>query len=218
VEPADEDLQSALARHGIELPPEQVEQLDAYRELLWSWNERLNLTRHTTYEKFVTRDVVDSQALAAWIPAGHEVLDAGTGGGVPGVMLAILRPDLSVSVCDYVGKKARAVESMVEELQLPVAVAHARAEELLELSHYNTVVARAVAALEKMIPWFTPYQHALDQVLIIKGRRWVEERETARHAGVLQAWELRRLSTYRTPGTDAESVILKLWPRGRDEP
>src|SRR4029453_17337716 len=87
-------LDELLAAEGIRLKPEQVDQLDLYRRLLWSWNERMNLTRHTTLEKFVTRDVIDSQQLAALLRRGERVLDVGTGGGVPGVILAILRPDL----------------------------------------------------------------------------------------------------------------------------
>ena len=56
---ATDSLPAALARHGISLPSEQMELLDKYCRLLWDWNAKLNLTRHTDYEKFVTRDVVD---------------------------------------------------------------------------------------------------------------------------------------------------------------
>ena len=110
-----------LAAEGIALEPAQVELLDRYRRLLWEWNEKMNLTRHTTMEKFVTRDVVDSLQLAQLLEQGERVLDVGTGGGVPGVILAIVRPDLKVSLCESTQKKARAVEEMVAELGLPVA-------------------------------------------------------------------------------------------------
>src|SRR3977135_72953 len=85
-----DSLHAALARHQIELPDDQVALLDRYCRLLWSWNEKLNLTRHTDYEKFVARDVVDSMALEPFLDAGERVLDVGTGGGVPGIVLAIL--------------------------------------------------------------------------------------------------------------------------------
>src|SRR5436189_2404112 len=112
---AEDSLAAALARHGIELPAAQVERLDRYCRLLWDWNTKLNLTRHTDNEKFVGRDLVDSLQLASHLRAEEEVLDVGTGGGVPGVVLAILRPDLKVALCDSVGKKARAVESIVKD-------------------------------------------------------------------------------------------------------
>src|SRR4051812_37081742 len=102
---ADDSLPAALLRHGLDLPPHQVEQLDKYCRLLWDWNTKLNLTRHTDYEKFVGRDVVDTLQLAVHVRPGEEVLDVGTGGGVPGVVLALVRPDLKVSLCDSVSKK-----------------------------------------------------------------------------------------------------------------
>ncbi len=59
-----QSLQEALQRRAIELPGEQVAQIDRFRELLWDWNTKLNLTRHTTYDTFVSRDIVDSCELA----------------------------------------------------------------------------------------------------------------------------------------------------------
>jgi 16S rRNA (guanine527-N7)-methyltransferase len=189
----------------------QIAQLDQYRRLLWSWNEKMNLTRHTTIEKFVHRDVFDSVQLAALLEQGERVLDVGTGGGVPGVILAILRPDLKLSLAESTTKKARAVEEIVAELGLPVEVYACRAEEVLEVSTFDTLVARAVAPLRKILTWFRPRWESFDKLLIIKGPNWVEERGEARHHGLLTGLELRKAATYQTPGTGAESVILKIW-------
>lgn len=204
-------LATELAASGIELTAEQIERLDAYCAQLWTWNEKLNLTRHTTLEKFVTRDVVDSLELSKLVDRGQRVLDIGTGGGVPGLILAIVRPDLKVSACESVGKKARAVEAMVAELALPVAVFPSRAEEVLELTTFDTLVARAVAPLRKILNWLEPHWDAFDQLLLIKGRSWTEERGEARHHGLLKGLELRKAATYTTPRTDAESVILRIY-------
>jgi 16S rRNA (guanine527-N7)-methyltransferase len=209
--PYPESLAEALAAVGIVLEPAQVEQLDHYRRLLWSWNEKMNLTRHTTLEKFVTRDVVDSHQLALLLEPGERVLDVGTGGGVPGVMLAILRPDLSVSLCESVGKKARAVESIVAELGLATPVYAYRAVDVLEINTFDTLVARAVASLRKVLTWLQPHWDAFDRLLLIKGPAWVEERSEARHHGLLGGLELRKAATYQTPRTGAETVILKIW-------
>ena len=108
------DLAEALARAQIALPSDRVRALEAYCQLLWKTNEQLNLTRHTTYDLFATRDVWDVVQLSEALDAGEEVLDVGSGGGVPGVPLAILRPDLDVSLCESVAKKARALESIVD--------------------------------------------------------------------------------------------------------
>jgi 16S rRNA (guanine527-N7)-methyltransferase len=211
VEPESKSLGQALERFGIVLAPECVTTLDAYREALWHWNEKLNLTRHTTFDRFVCRDVVDSMELAKVLDRGNRLLDIGTGGGVPGLILAICRPDLRVSVCESTQKKARVVQQMVEQLQLPVTCFSCRAEEALQLQTFDTLVARAVASMAKMLTWFEPHWSAFDQLLLIKGRSWIKERAEARHRGLLRSLQLRKVVTYPMPGIDGgESVILKI--------
>ena len=212
-----ESLAEALVQAGIELPSEQVERLDAYRRLLWEWNEKLNLTRHTTFEKFATRDVADSLELAKLLPERARVLDVGAGGGVPGLVLAIVRPDLRVSVCDSVQKKARVLEAMVEQLGLPVRVFGARVQDVLEIATFDTLVARAVAPLSKLLAWLAPRWDAFGELLLIKGRSWVDERGEARHLGRLKDLELRKVAEYLTPRTDAVSVVLRITQKGRDD-
>lgn len=211
--PSSDTLPEALRRHGLELPPEHVAQLGEYCRLVWEINEHLNLTRHTDYEKFVTRDVVDCVELAKLLDSGATVLDVGTGGGVPGVVLRILRPDLQVTLSESVGKKARAVEQIVQQLKLPIAVHPGRAEELLAQRHFDAVVARAVGSLAKMLRWFKPHWDAIGCLLAIKGPKWVDERGEARHHGLLRDLELRKAAEYPMPGTQSASVILKLWPK-----
>jgi 16S rRNA (guanine527-N7)-methyltransferase len=207
-------LPVALARHGVRLPPGQVELLDRYCALLWEWNRRLNLTRHTDYERFVSRDVIDALAFSQCLAAGEDVLDVGTGGGVPGIVLAIVRPDISISVCDSVAKKARAVEDMVRRLELTVGVYAQRAEMLLQEGHtFDTLTIRAVARLEKLLQWFAPYWGLFHRMLVLKGPSWVEQRGAARHRGLLSRLELRRRVSYSIPGTQAESTLLEVRPR-----
>jgi 16S rRNA (guanine527-N7)-methyltransferase len=214
--PESQTLQEELLRHDIHLEPDCIETLDAYRQALWTWNESINLTRHTTLEKFVTRDIIDSLELAKQLPRGSRVLDVGTGGGVPGLVIAICRPDLRVSVCESTQKKARVVQDIVEQLQLKAEVHACRAEELLGLRTFDTLIARAVAPLRKLLFWFKPHWSAFDQLLLIKGRSWTDERHEAREAGMLQGLELRNIASYSTPGMDAESVLLRVWQKGSD--
>lgn len=209
-------LAEALAKSGIELPPDVVERIDAYRQTLWDWNEKINLTRHTTFDKFVSRDVLDSVQLATHLDPKERVLDIGSGGGVPGLLLAILRPDLRVGVSDSVAKKARVLESMVATLGLAVTVYPSRAEQVLEISTWDTLTARGVAPLRKLLTWLEPHWEAFDRLLLVKGRNWVEERGEARHHGLLRGKELRCLATYTSAGY-GESVILGVRLADRDE-
>ncbi|MGD9721928.1 MAG: 16S rRNA (guanine(527)-N(7))-methyltransferase RsmG [Pirellulales bacterium] len=203
-------LAAALDRHHIELPAEAVAQLDRYCQALRSWNEKLNLTRHTDYEKFVARDVVDSLALEPFLDSGAAVLDVGTGGGVPGIVLAIVRPDLEVALSDSVAKKAKAVQAIVDELRLNVQVFHAPAQEVVSEHEFDVLVARAVAPLVKLLRWFASHWDTFERLLVIKGPGWVEERAAAREAGLLRDVDLRKLAAYPLPGTESESVVLSL--------
>ncbi len=203
-----------LQRCGLELTAEQVASLDAYREALWRWNQQLNLTRHTDYEKFVGRDVVDSLAFEPFLEPAARVMDVGTGGGVPGMILAIVRPDLELTLTESVAKRARAAEQIAAEVGLAVRVVHARAEEVLGEEMFDVLIARAVAPLTKLLTWLAPHWDHFGELLVIKGPAWTAERERARAAGLLRGLNLRRLTTYRSPTTGAESVLLRLRPEG----
>lgn len=206
-------LPQALAQHDLKLLPNQIAQLEHYCQLLWGWNEKLNLTRHTDYGTIVARDVLDTLQLANLLRNGEQVLDVGSGGGVPGVLLAILRTDLEIVLCESVGKKASALTAIVAELNLPVPVYHCRAESLLDDFRFDTLVARAVGPLWKILKWFEADWDTIGRLLLIKGPRWVEERAEARHRGLLAPLDLRRIATYPMVDSSNESVILQLTRR-----
>ena len=208
-------LAETLSKYEITLPAKKIRLLESYCHALWEWNERLNLTRHTDYEKFVTRDLVDSLRLAEHLQKGEHILDVGTGGGVPGVVLAILRPDLTVELCDATGKKARALGEILDSVGLELTIWHAKAEELVTMHRFHTLVVRAVSRMDKLLTMFAPCWFAFDRILMIKGPNWVEERGEARHLGRLENLALRKIDDYRNPGAEHESVILQVCRKDR---
>jgi 16S rRNA (guanine527-N7)-methyltransferase len=210
-----EKLAGVMARRHIELPDAQIALLERYCELLWQWNEKINLTRHTDYEKFVDRDLFDSLAFAEFLKPGEKVLDVGSGGGVPGVVLAVVRADLRISLVDSVGKKAKVLSDIVERLGLTIPVQNARAEELLKQEKYDTLVVRAVAPLTKLLRWFNPHWESFGRLLVLKGPAWVDERGEARHLGLLNNLALRKLKSFPLPGTESKSVLLMICPSER---
>ena len=225
LEPSRADLVSAVAaeceRLGLVVSPEAVPRLAAYAASLWSWNERLNLTRHTDVEKFVSREVADAVAIAPHLASGAHVLDVGTGGGVPGVLLAILRPDLRVELCDSVGKRARAVREIVAEIGLTIPVHEGAAQPLVAAAaeagerggrpgRFDVLVVRAVAPLLKLLTWFEPLCDAYGRMLVVKGPRWEEEKGEARHRGFVKKVGVRRIAAWPIRGSDNESVLLEI--------
>lgn len=194
----------------VDLSDQQWEKLAQYCEIAWDWNTKINLTRHTTPELFVQRDLLDSYQLSKLLQQGEEVLDVGTGGGVPGILLAILRPDLEVSLCDSVAKKAKVAEDIVKRLGIHVIVYPMSMNKVLEDQRYDSVVARGVGPLVRLCAWLKDQWHKIGRLLAIKGPRWVEERGEARHKGLLHGLSLRRLAAYPMPSTESESVILQV--------
>ena len=207
-------LSDSLDRYNISLPRVQIRKLDEYCRLLWDWNERVNLTRHTDYDKFVARDVVDSLALAEFLRSGERILDVGTGGGVPGIPLAILRPDLRVELCDSTGKKTLAVSEILQELRLDISVHHAKADAVLAEKgrRFTTLTIRAVSRLAELLRHLAPHWSNFDRILLVKGPKWVEERGEARHHNLMTKIALRCVKTYSTPTASApvDSFILQL--------
>lgn len=207
-------LVTALGQYQIQLTEEQLVTLDHYRRTLWEWNEKLNLTRHLSMAKFVGRDVIDSLVIEPFLEPGERVLDVGTGGGVPGMVLAIMRPDLSMTLAESVAKRAAAATAIVQTVGIPAKVVHGRAEDLVETESFDSLTLRAVAQLPKILNWFEPHWEAIGQLLIIKGPTWVEERKEAQRAGLLQHLDLRVLTDYPHLGNKSRSVLLRIRPKG----
>jgi 16S rRNA (guanine527-N7)-methyltransferase len=156
-----------------------------------------NLLSPRGLEELETRHFPEAIAFAESLPAGPRLLDVGSGGGLPGIVIALARPDLEVHLLEATGKKATFLEQTAEALGLRVAVHHGRAEELVDgpmAASFDLVTARAVAPLERLVPWCAPYLRPGGQLHAIKGERWAEEVEAAQ-----QELKARRLRVVSTP-------------------
>lgn len=204
------NLKQTMDLHDLELPEDQRTKIKHYCQVLWELNKTLNLTRHTTYDKFVTRDLYDTIQLAKLIPENKEVLDVGSGGGVPGVILAIIRPDLKVTLAESVGKKAVALGQITEGIEVEVDVYHCRAEDLLADFRFDYTTARAVGPLVKLGTWFQEVWPAVGKLLALKGPNWPEEKKVADEVKLLDVVNLSVASEYVTPGAEWKSYILEI--------
>ncbi len=215
--PDNRSLSEVLEQYDIKLSAKKIRLLETYCQELWKINEHLNLTRHTSYEKFVTLDLLDAIHLADQLQIGEHVLDVGTGGGMPGVLLAILRSDITVELCDSTRKKTEALGQILDAMNLNLNVWYAKGENLLKVHRFHTIVIRAVSKLDKLLRDFSTVWFAFDRMLLIKGHQWVAERGEARHYNLLNNIALRKVDEYLNPGFDNPSVILQLCQKKRFE-
>jgi len=197
-------LATGLAELGIDLPAERQDKLLAFRDLLLKWNKTYNLTALRDPEQAISHHLLDSLAILPHIGDGP-LLDVGSGGGLPGIPLAIARPELSVSMVDTVQKKATFLQQAAIQLGLKnVAAHHARVEQLP--GQYAQISSRAFAELKL----FTD----LTRHLLAPGGRWLamkgvrpDDEIAALPADIV----VEHVIPLHVPGLDAERhlIILK---------
>jgi 16S rRNA (guanine527-N7)-methyltransferase len=146
-----QQLEQGLANLGLTLSTGQCELLLGYLGLLSKWNRAYNLTAVREPSAMVHRQLLDSLSILPWVDQGP-VLDVGTGAGLPGIPLAIARPDLAFSLLDTNGKKTRFVHQVVGELGLAnIEVIRGRIEQLERPEYYARITSRAFAHLADMV-------------------------------------------------------------------
>lgn len=167
--------------HFPDLTERQLDQLDAIADTVWDWNQRINVISRKDPEIMV-RHVLHSLGIAKVMrfEPGSRVLDVGTGGGFPGLPLAVLHPDTEFVLCDSIGKKIKVVQAAAHAAGLAnVKALHARAEEVE--GTYDFVVSRAVTRMAGFLAWLDgkvnkDSAHALPNgVLYLKGGDLTEE-------------------------------------------
>jgi len=148
------DSADAIFHYFPNLSSTQKIQFEKLGPAFIDWNNKINLISRKDTEFFYERHVLHSLAIARvldFLP-GSEVLDIGTGGGFPGIPLAILFPEAHFTLVDSIQKKIKAVNGMIEQLEIKNAIGiHARAEKVK--GSYDFIVSRAVTRLNRFIPW-----------------------------------------------------------------
>ncbi|HZK06476.1 MAG TPA: 16S rRNA (guanine(527)-N(7))-methyltransferase RsmG [Actinomycetaceae bacterium] len=128
-----------------------------------------------------SRHIVNSLVIVDLLPQEAEVADVGSGAGFPGVVIAAARPDLRVTLIEPMERRTRWLEEVVGELGLTNGrVLTARAEQVIGEEEFDVVTARAVARLDKLIPWTAPLARPGGKVLALKGERAAREIDEAR--------------------------------------
>ena len=212
--PAD-TLSQGLAALGLSLSDAQQDRLLSYLALLQKWNKVYNLTAVRVQEDMLTHHLLDSltsitplrRTLAPMsLSRPPEVLDVGSGGGLPGVVMAITCPEVQVTCVDTVAKKAAFIQQVAAELRLPnLQGVHARVETLS--GPFDVICSRAFASLADFTAWSRQALRPGGVWLAMKGKR--PDAEIQALPGGIQVFHVEPL---QVPGLEAERCIV--WMRG----
>jgi len=199
-------------RAGITLTDQQHQSLHQYLDLLLDANQRMNLTRITDRGAAEVQHVADALTLLPYLPAGLlRIADVGSGGGVPGIPLAIARPDCSFVLIESTRKKASYLRDAVRQLKLAnVLISDSRAEEIARTDQresFDIVTARAVGALVWLAEWCLPLTKKGGRVLAMKGVKIAEETPDALRAVRLLGGGEPIVHPVDLPGTEHHVVV-----------
>ena len=208
----DKDLFARVAsQYGVEVDGELCEKLAIYARLLVEWNEKMNLTAITDPVGIAVKHFADSLTAAPLLPQGaFSLIDVGTGAGFPGVPLALLRSDCKLTLLDSLNKRLTFLETVCREVDLPVTLIHARAEEggqrpdLRE--RYDVACARAVAALPTLSEYCLPFVKVGGRFLALKGPDADRELEDARRGVGILGGKVIAVQALTIPAAPIEGV------------
>lgn len=174
----------------------------AYATLLQKWNKAYNLIGDSTEQEILKRHILDSLSIVPFLNENN-ILDVGTGAGLPGIPLAIYFPAKNFTLVDSNGKKTRFLQQVVHELKLPnVIVLNARIEQLDRDKTYDLILSRAFAAVKLMLDLTQPLLTANGKFLAMKGKLPTEEL-----AGLAEVFTIK-IEKLFVPGVDAERHLL----------
>lgn len=180
-----------ILKYFPELSNEQKAQFELLQSLYEDWNTKINVVSRKDIDELYLRHVLHSLGIAKVQPflPGSKILDVGTGGGFPGIPLAILYPEVRFHLVDSIGKKIRVVEEVVEGLQLQnVKATNDRVENVS--GKYDFIVSRAVAQMETFVHWIhgkvakKSLHEMKNGILYLKGGDLTEELKIYRNAAV----------------------------------
>ena len=153
--------------------PERKQEIERYAEILGSWGIERGLIGPREGERIWDRHIANSLPVTTLIPNGVRVVDIGSGAGLPGSVIALSRPDLTVTLVEPLERRVAFLTEVVAELQLPITIRRGRAETVK--GSWEIVTARAVAPLTKLVPWVWHLVAPHGSLLAIKGESAAEE-------------------------------------------
>jgi 16S rRNA (guanine527-N7)-methyltransferase len=197
-------LAEGIAEMRLDVSPAQQDQLMDYLGLMFKWNAVYNLTSLRDPMQMVTHHLLDSLAAVPAFLDAKNVLDVGSGGGLPGIVLAIVRPDVKISMIDTVHKKTAFLTQVKAELNLSnVAVYTMRVEQLQVSDKFDVITSRAFADLSDFVNWSSHLLAEGGRYIALKGVAPKEEQER-----VPAEWKVTKVEPLQVPRLGAERHLV----------
>lgn len=198
-------LQRGLESLHLQLAQEQQSRLLAFVALLLKWNQIYNLTAVRDAHEMVTRHILDSLSILPFLQ-GDRIIDVGAGAGLPGIPLAIAKPDLRFVLLDSNRKKTRFMQQAKTELQLEnVEVVCSRAETYQPEETFDSVISRALASLSQIVAWSSHLCHAKAVILAMKGTY-----PEAELTEIAKSFEIKAVHKLNYLGLDADRYLVEI--------
>lgn len=186
------ELSGICHENGLELTPEHCEQLQRYANLLREKNQVVNLISRKDEDNILEKHILHSLTLLMpavsnfIIPQNATVFDIGTGGGLPGIPIKIVRPDITITLVDSIRKKIAAVQEFIDALGFENARAITDRSEVLAVKEghkkqYDVIVSRAVAPLDELVGWTKDLIKPSATLLALKGGDLAQELKRTRN-------------------------------------
>ena len=195
-------LERGMQKLGLENIPQVISKLLIYKELLIKWNKSFNLTSIKNRE-VVTHHFLDCLSIIPFIKSSS-LLDVGTGAGLPGIIIAIVKPDIKVSLIDKVGKKIAFIKRVVAELEIKnIDTYHDRVELLTSEEKYDGIISRAFSNMDDFIK---STKHLIKSQGVwygMKSKKILNDEMV----NINQPWTLEKLDV---PFLDAERYLVKV--------
>jgi 16S rRNA (guanine527-N7)-methyltransferase len=197
-------LHEGIAEMQLDVSPAQQDKLMDYLALMNKWNSVYNLTSLRDPMQMVTHHLLDSLAAVPAFAGARNVLDVGAGGGLPGVVLAITRPDMKVSMIDTVHKKTAFLKQVKAELELANVTVHTMKVQDLQVSDkFDVITSRAFADLSDFLKWSEHLLADGGKFIALKGTAPLEEQER-----IPSAWRITGLQPLQVPRLGAERHLV----------
>ncbi|MCS0592283.1 16S rRNA (guanine(527)-N(7))-methyltransferase RsmG [Massilia norwichensis] len=197
-------LSEGIAEMQLAVTPAQQEQLLDYLALMFKWNSVYNLTSLRDPMQMVTHHLLDSLAAVPAFAGAKNVLDVGAGGGLPGIVLAIARPDMKVSMIDTVHKKTAFLTQVKAQLGLAnVTIYTMRVEELQVSDKFDVITSRAFADLSDFVNWSSHLLAEQGRYIALKGVAPQDEQQR-----LPAEWKVTGVQPLQVPRLGAERHLV----------